>query len=113
VGKYGDLAILSADFFSVPDEEISRIESQLTVVDGRVVYAAGEYADIAAPLPPIPFDWSPVAHFGAYQQYPPSGVRQGQALGEAALASAEHRTWREGRGEIAPGVVHQGHHGCF
>ncbi|MBV9048803.1 MAG: amidohydrolase [Solirubrobacterales bacterium] len=113
VGKYGDLAVLSADYLTVPEDDISRIESLLTVVDGRIVYSAGEYEDTAPPLPPIPFAWSPVAHYGAYQQSSPRGVRQAQALTDAVAESTEHRTWREGRGEIGPGVIRQGHHGCY
>ena len=41
IGKLGDLAVLSADFFdsrSVPDDVIRTLKSVLTVVDGRVVY---------------------------------------------------------------------------
>ncbi|HTU86931.1 MAG TPA: amidohydrolase [Solirubrobacteraceae bacterium] len=113
VGKYADLAVLSADYLTVPEEDISRIESMLTVVDGRIVYSTGEYDDIAPPLPPIPFDWSPIAHFGAYQQSPPPGVRQAQALTDVVAESNGHRTWREGRGEIDANVVHHGHHGCY
>jgi len=113
VGKYADLAVLSADFFTVPDEDISRIESLLTIVDGRIVYSAGEYEDTAPPLPPIPFEWSPIAHFGGYQQYSTEGVGQARAVSDAVAASTEHRTWREGRGEIGANVVHHGHHGCY
>jgi predicted amidohydrolase YtcJ len=113
VGRYGDLAILSADYFAVPDEDISRIESLLTVVGGRVVYSAGEFEDIAAPLPPIPLAWSPIAHFGGYQQSPPPGVRQAQALADAVAESTAQRSWREGRGEIGANVMHPGHHGCY
>ena len=40
-GKLADLAVLSADYFSVPEEEIKGIESVLTVVGGKVVYGAG------------------------------------------------------------------------
>ncbi len=96
-GKYADLAILSADYFGVPPEEISSIESVLTIVGGRIVYSAGDYADVAAPLPDIPFDWSPVAHFGAFQQYPRSGVSQAQGFSDAAAESDEERRWRERR----------------
>ena len=39
-GKLADFAILDRDFFSVPLAEIGRIESVLTVVGGKVVYAA-------------------------------------------------------------------------
>jgi predicted amidohydrolase YtcJ len=38
VGKLGDLAVLSADYFSCPPEEIKKVRSVLTVVDGKVVY---------------------------------------------------------------------------
>jgi predicted amidohydrolase YtcJ len=40
VGRLADLAVLSADYFSIPEDQIKRIESVLTVVDGKVVYAA-------------------------------------------------------------------------
>jgi hypothetical protein len=69
--------VLSDDYFSVPEERIKRIESLLTVVGGRVVYAAGPFAAIGEgleppPLPPVSPAWSPVAHFGGYQ----SGKRE-------------------------------------
>jgi predicted amidohydrolase YtcJ len=46
-GKYADLAVLTRDYMSVPDEEIGGIESVLTMLGGRVVYAAGPYAALA------------------------------------------------------------------
>ena len=42
VGRLGDLAVLSADYFSCPEEVIAGIRSVLTVVGGRVVYSAAE-----------------------------------------------------------------------
>ena len=68
VGKLADLAVLSADYFSVPEEEIKRIESLLTVVDGKVVYAAGDFAKLAPPALPVSPDWSPVKEYGGYYQ---------------------------------------------
>src|SRR5205823_3407432 len=38
VGQLADLAVLSADYFSVPAEEIKPIQSVLTMVGGKVVY---------------------------------------------------------------------------
>src|SRR5215471_603856 len=42
-GKLADLAVLSADYLSVPTGEIGSLESLLTMVGGRIVYAAGPY----------------------------------------------------------------------
>jgi predicted amidohydrolase YtcJ len=66
VGKLADLAVLSADYFSVPEEEIKRIESVLTVVGGKVVYGAGEFERLAPPPLPVSPDWSPVKAYGGY-----------------------------------------------
>jgi len=43
-GKLADLAVLTKDYMKAPIEEIGAIESLLTMVGGRVVYAAGPYA---------------------------------------------------------------------
>jgi predicted amidohydrolase YtcJ len=43
VGKLADLAVLSKDYMSVPVDQIGTIESLLTMVDGKIVYAAGPY----------------------------------------------------------------------
>jgi len=47
-GKYADLAVLSKDYLSVPVSDIHTIESVLTIVGGKVVYAAGPYAKFDA-----------------------------------------------------------------
>ncbi|MBL0869671.1 MAG: amidohydrolase [Phycisphaerales bacterium] len=65
-GCMGDLIVLSEDYFEVPAERIRGIESLLTLVDGKVVYAAGAFAKHApAPIPVLP-EWSPVAKFGGH-----------------------------------------------
>jgi predicted amidohydrolase YtcJ len=43
-GKFADLAVLSKDYLGVPVEEIGGIQSLLTMVGGRVVYAEGPFA---------------------------------------------------------------------
>lgn len=40
VGKLGDLAVLSEDYFSCSEERIPKIESVLTVVGGKIVHRA-------------------------------------------------------------------------
>jgi len=73
-GQLADLAVLSADYFSIPDEEIKQLESVLTIVGGKQVYAAEEFETLApAPSPVLP-DWSPVAQFGGYAKRAPSPV---------------------------------------
>lgn len=46
VGKLGDLIVLTDDYFEVSDDQIKDLRSVLTVVDGRIVYAGGEYAGL-------------------------------------------------------------------
>jgi predicted amidohydrolase YtcJ len=43
-GKLADLAVLSKDYMTVPVEQIGGLESLLTMVGGRIVYAAGPFA---------------------------------------------------------------------
>jgi len=65
-GKLADLAVLTDDYFSVPDEQIKSIESVLTIVDGKIVHAVAEFSPHApAPIPVLP-EWSPLNVFGGY-----------------------------------------------
>jgi len=67
-GQYADFAVLSADYLTVPDEQIRGIESVLTVTGGDVVYAAEPFLAVAPePLPAVSPGWSPVARFGGYR----------------------------------------------
>jgi predicted amidohydrolase YtcJ len=103
-GFLGDLAVLSEDYFTVPEPDIAHIESLLTVVGGRIVYATGEYEGLDEELPPVSPAWSPVAHFGGYQATPRAGVtgaRQAELLGQAVAESEQHHRWRARRG-LAP-----------
>lgn len=68
VGQLADLAVLDRDFMTVPEAEIRNTQSLLTVVGGKPVYAAGEFADLDPPLPPAMPDWSPVRTFGGYRK---------------------------------------------
>jgi predicted amidohydrolase YtcJ len=43
-GKFADLAVLNADYMTEPLNDIGRNFSLLTMVGGKIVYAAGPYA---------------------------------------------------------------------
>lgn len=67
VGKFADLAVLSDDYFSESDEEkIRNIQSVLTIVGGKIVYAMNDFKHLAPQPLPIKPSWSPVATFGGY-----------------------------------------------
>jgi predicted amidohydrolase YtcJ len=67
-GQFADLAVLSADYFTVPENEIKGIESVLTIMGGKIVHAGDDFAPLAPPLPPVSPDWSPVASYGGYHR---------------------------------------------
>ena len=46
VGKLADLAVLSKDYMTVPVDQVGGIESLLTMVGGRVVFAAGPFKSL-------------------------------------------------------------------
>jgi predicted amidohydrolase YtcJ len=64
-GQLADLALLSDDYFLVPEANISGITSVLTLLGGSVVHASDEFDGLAPPLPPAMPDWSPVRHYAA------------------------------------------------
>lgn len=114
-GFLGDLAVLSEDYFTVPEPDIAHIESLLTVVGGRIVYATAEYEGLDEELPPVSPGWSPVARFGGYQATTGtglSGARQAELLGQAVAESEQHRQWRARRG-LAPQTASTFFDPCF
>jgi len=83
VGQLADLALLSADYFTVPVEEIKTIQALLTIMGGQIVHGAAEFGTLAPPLPPASPDWSPAAT-------PAGGKGQSACAGcdEGAVAAA-------------------------
>ncbi|WP_319455897.1 MULTISPECIES: amidohydrolase [unclassified Mycobacterium] len=51
-GADADLSVLSADYFTVDEDEIPSITSELTIVAGRVVHAGHAFADLPIELHP-------------------------------------------------------------
>src|SRR5712671_5155142 len=66
-GQLADLIVPDRDYFACAETEIADITAHLTVVGGKIVYGAGDFAhlDEATPPPAMP-DWSPVRRFGGY-----------------------------------------------
>src|SRR6201989_1474859 len=65
-GQLADLAVLSADYFSVPEEQIKSLESVLTIVGEKPVYASAEFQALSPPPLPVVPEWSPVAYYSGY-----------------------------------------------
>ena len=95
VGQLADLVALSADYFSVEEEAIKWIESLLTVVDGKVVHAAGDFAKLAPPSLPVTPDWSPVAKVpGHWKPGAPLQNQVHQCSGPCAVHAHGHQKAR-------------------
>ncbi|QYN04059.1 amidohydrolase [Pseudomonas protegens] len=95
VGQLADLVALSADYFSVEEEAIKWIESLLTVVDGKVVHAAGDFDQLAPPSLPVTPDWSPVAKVpGHWKPDAPLQNRVHQCSGPCAVHAHGHQKAR-------------------
>jgi len=103
-GALADLAVLSDDYFQVPTAAIPHLESALTVVGGRVVFATGDFAGQAAPLPEVLPKWSPVAYSGGYHRN--AGLGSHPALHPSVIDGADPSSMRE----LAPtGHAHLDH----
>ena len=87
-GQLADLAVMSADYFSIPEEEIKRLESVLTMVGGKVVYGTREFERLApAPLPISP-SWSPASLYGVSGGQP-SHTASGRVVQSSAQVHLE------------------------
>ena len=82
VGQFADLLVPDRDYFSCAEDEIADTTSDLTVVGGKIVYGAGDFAAVdEGEVPPAMPDWSPVRTFGGYAAWgDPDGA------GKAAVA---------------------------
>ncbi|WP_321474645.1 amidohydrolase [uncultured Paludibaculum sp.] len=97
-GKLADVALLSADYFSIPDAEIRDLESVLTIVGGKVVYASAEFQHLdPAPLPVSP-DWSPVKVYGGYHAPHAAAVQSQRVHAHCSHAGHGHgwQSWPDG-----------------
>jgi len=88
-GQLADLAVLSADYFTIPEEEIKGIESVLTIVGGKVVYGADEFSSLAPPPLPVSPDWSPVVPYGGYHR----GTAASTTIHKGCACQTHRQVW--------------------
>jgi hypothetical protein len=86
VGQLADLIVPDRDYFACAEDEIADVTSDLTIVGGKVVYGAADFASLdKSPPPPAMPDWSPVRSYGGYAAWAdPKGA--GKAEGRRKLA---------------------------
>jgi predicted amidohydrolase YtcJ len=67
IGQLADLIVPDRDYFGCSEDEIANITAELTIVGGKIVYGAADFAAIdETPPPPAMPDWSPARSFGGY-----------------------------------------------
>jgi predicted amidohydrolase YtcJ len=100
-----DLCVLSADYFTIPEEQIKSLESVLTIVGGRVVFAAAEFERLGPPPLPVSPDWSPVKTYGGYARMDQHQAYAQRQPGDLLHAIGEKaHTWVHGQSGLwSPG----------
>ncbi|SEP13396.1 amidohydrolase [Pseudomonas sp. ok266] len=113
VGQLADLAALSADFFHVEEEAIKWIESVMTVVGGKIVYAAGDFEDLGPRSIPVLPDWSPVAKVpGHWRPNSPLQAQVHQCSGPCAVHTHSHEKARMSNAPVSDFAGFWGAFGC-
>jgi predicted amidohydrolase YtcJ len=110
-GQLADLAVLSADYFRVPEEAIKDIVSVMTVVGGRVVHAVEEFAPHAPPSIPVLPEWSPIQEFGGYH-LPKGSPATGPIVRASALSAPVKKSAPTRRSNESTGWKPLGGLGC-
>jgi predicted amidohydrolase YtcJ len=87
VGQFADLTVPDRDYFACPESDIADTSALMTVVGGKVVYAAGPFvAHDEGSVPPAMPDWSPVRTFGGYANWGEAGKPLQATLKQRAAA---------------------------
>jgi predicted amidohydrolase YtcJ len=115
-GMLADLAVLSADFFRVDEEAIKAIESVLTVVGGKIVFAQAEFDKLGPPQLPVLPDWSPVNKVpGHYRAVAPAAQKSAlphQCAGACAVHKHSHDVARKSNVPVSDYAGFWGAFGC-
>ena len=104
-GQLADLIVPSRDFFACPEDEISSITSDLSVVGGKIVYGAGDFRQYDPPLPAAMPDWSPVRTYGGYAAWGSHSTASPGAAGQAACCSFERGCRVHGESAMPPHLL--------
>jgi hypothetical protein len=113
-GMLADLAVLSADFFRVDEEAIKSIESVLTVVGGRIVFAQAEFDKLGPPQLPVLPDWSPVNKVPGHYRAAAPAVQKSVLPHHCAGACGVHKHAHDvARKSTVPVSDHAGFWGAF
>lgn len=101
IGKLADLALLSDDYMSVPEDRIAHINAVMTMVGGNIVYGAGAYASLSAEPPKMARDWLPAQKYPGY--YRAASTQGGTRFAAAPLPArlqvvGDDGTWELGCG---------------
>lgn len=121
VGQFADLVVPDRDFFACPEDAIADTTALLTIVGGKMVYAAGDFAAFDDnPVPPAMPDWSPVRTYGGYAgwgEQPQAILRQSasQACGcshNCSVHGHDHATALSGKLPISDLKSFWGALGC-
>ena len=87
-GQFADLMVPDRDYFACAEDEIADMTSLLTMVGGKIVYAAGDFASFdEGEVPPAMPDWSPVRTFGGYAAWGDANVKPAAHQRLAALCN--------------------------
>jgi predicted amidohydrolase YtcJ len=87
VGQLADLIVPDRDYFACAEDEIADTTSDLTIVGGKFVYGAGDFADLDSEPPQAMPEWSPVRTFGGYSAWAdPSGAGKQAAQRKLAMS---------------------------
>jgi len=87
---------------TIPEEEIKRIESVLTIVGGKGVYGSEEFASLAPPSLPVSPDWSPVGTYGGYHR---DTAAPGKSIRRAAIIPTDRSGCRKSAGSGGSAVT--------
>lgn len=103
-GQLADLMVPDRDYFACAETDIAGLSSELTMVGGRIVWAAGDFARFdETDLPPAMPDWSPVGTFGGYAAW-----GEGKTAAAGTLARRAAQTCGCGHGCSVHGHDHAG-----